>query len=127
MTPHDSRRQRFLLVGPIEEVGEDSAVRERDDDGTRELVDELEQILASGQAALPSPTDFDEYDDTPFAPRAVVAETYDPYHDTFVGDDDDDLYDEEVYDTPADDIGRGLLGAGPLQRATRAAPATAAD
>jgi uncharacterized protein YraI len=87
MSRHDPRRPRFLLQGPIEELREDGPVRRRDEDETRELVDELEQILSGRQAALPSPRDFDGEDDPPFAPRDIVAETYDPY-------DIDENYDE---------------------------------
>jgi len=104
MSRHDSRRPKFLLLGPIEEVATKPAIG--DDDGTQELVDELEQILAGGQAALPSPDDFDDYDDPPFAPRRVVTEAYDPYRDAYgddVYDDDDGYYDDEVYDDAGDE------------------------
>jgi SH3-like domain-containing protein len=112
MSRHDPRRQRFLLQGPIEELREDRARRRRDEDETRELVDELEQILSGRQAALPSPRDFDGEDEPPFAPRDVVAESYDPYEIDDGGDEqrhdegfaDDGYYDELESDVSGDDI-----------------------
>ncbi len=100
MSRHDPRRPRFLLQGPIEELREGRPAPRRDDE-TRELVDELEQILSGRQAALPSPRDFGGDDEPPFAPRDVVADTYDPYE-IDEGDDDerydDGLVDDDYYD-----------------------------
>jgi uncharacterized protein YraI len=96
MPRHDSKGQRFLLQGPIEEVGEDSIVRDHDDDGAWELVDELEQILSGEQPALPSPSYYDEYDEAPFAPGEVVPESYNPYaEEESYADDEDEYYEPD--------------------------------